>query len=110
MPKVLHELAYLTEAPRFYVSERRAAIVLSEISQGIIYVTGRRKDMFMELYKRVQALMRSMPEMNLRQSCEEIIYQPAPSFYLTEGTIAVILSKAKRQAYEQTLRRLSHQF
>lgn len=89
----------LVPADRFYISEERAE---SEIRKAWKNNAGpkaprrglsnpRRQAMIKEIMRRVEVLMRRNPGLSLKDAVFEVVNSPAPSFYLTGGTIRTIL-------------------
>lgn len=81
-------------APRFYISEERAFRLVSlrrrkgRWPEGIIPT---RRRMLNEIYRRVEAMMEADPALDLRDAVFEVVNSPAPSFYLTPGSIRRII-------------------
>lgn len=105
--KIQLEKLWLTlanqKAPRFFVSEERAAIVVSKLLKGenIEYMVTTRRDMFMEIYSRVQKLLKEKPNLPLLHCCRMVVYQNAPSFYMTPLSIRQTIYKAKRNKFKK---------
>ena len=93
---------------RFWVSEERAAIVVSNIIKGdsLADMGPMKREMFMEIYRRTLILQREHPSMSLYKIVITVCNQPAPKFYLTPGSVKVIIYKIKRQWYEERKRKL----
>ena len=85
-----------TPAPRFYVSEERAARV---VNQWMIHQQQPKKMlpmqrmMYEEIIRRVKQMRQSHPKERLNRLVWEVICQPAPRFYLTEKSAYVILRR-----------------
>lgn len=94
-------------AKRFWVSPIRAAVVVSLLLRnGDDAVGGMhplRREMFMELYRRVLQCHDEHPKLPLRKLCSMVVRQPAPKFYLSPKTIKVMLCKHKRLLKESGL-------
>ena len=102
-------------APRFYVSEERAAFVLSAMHHGkkLKGMQKNKKQMFQELYRRAKKIIKNMKTVDWTDWIEiahTIIVQPAPKFYITPGSIKVVISRAKIKWYEQKKKKLKHLF
>lgn len=95
---------------RFWVSEERAAIVISEMMRGKgLKVKGKvKREMYNEIYRRVVELQKSHPGMSVYDLTFMVVTGPAPKFYLTPGSAKVIIHKVKKQWYEERKRRLRH--
>lgn len=87
------------EASRFWVSEERATVVIAAMiaNKNVSYLpygdNRQRKEMFDEIFKRVIDMFadRKKPAVSIRDIVEEVVNQPAPSFYLSERTIKDIV-------------------
>lgn len=88
---------------RFWVSEERALIVVLQVIKGdkLLYMGKNKRDMFLEIYKRTMSMKRQHPNLTLTKIVFRVVRQPAPKFYLTEGSIKVIISKIKSKWYER---------
>lgn len=97
---------------RFWVSEERAAIVVSAMMKGdcLEGMSETKREMFAEIYRRVMEMKGSRSKMSLSEIIFDVIRQPAPKFYLTPGSAKVIIHKIKRKWYEERKRKLRHLF
>lgn len=88
---------------RFWVSEERALIVVLQIIKGdnLTYMSKNKREMFFEIHKRAMLMKNQRPELTLTKIVFRVVRQPAPKFYLTEGSIKVIISKIKSKWYER---------
>lgn len=88
---------------RFWVSEERALIVVLQIMKGdtLLGMGKNKRDMFFEIYKRATIMKQKYPTLSLTKIIFKVVRQPAPKFYLTEGSIKVIISKIKSKWYER---------
>ena len=95
---------------RFWVSEERAAIVVSAMMRGETLAKMRplKREMFQEIYNRVKALQEQHPDKSVYQLTFTVVQQQAPKFYLTAGSAKVIISKIKRKWYEERRRKYRH--
>lgn len=110
MPDIYQKVAELPSS-RFWVSEERAAIVISSMMRGdkLENMHPNKREMFYEIYRRCMLLKEQFPNLSPYELCFRVIRQPAPKFYLTPGYVKVIICKAKQKWYEkrkQKLRRL----
>lgn len=109
MPEVYE---YIADAPadRFYVSDTRASVVISDMMQGKSLDTMRplKREMFEEILRRVIRLRQEQPTWTMRRLCAEVVAQPAPKFYITAGSAKIMVCKARKQWVENKLRRLSY--
>lgn len=92
---------------RFWVSEERAAIVLSAMIKGDTLDNMRplKREMFFEIYRRAMELREKNPELSVFNLAFCVVRQQAPKFYLTPGSAKVIVSKIKRQWYKKRKRK-----
>lgn len=95
---------------RFWVSEERAAIVVSSMMRGesIHRMRPLKREMFQEIHDRVKELKVRYPDKTVYQLTFMVCQQQAPKFYLTAGSAKVIISKIKRRWYEERKRRYRH--
>lgn len=111
LPELFRTIVDMPSA-RFWVSEIRAATVVSGIMRGTADLDAMlplKKEMFLEIYHRVMQLRREHPEKTLYELCAIVVEQPAPKFYLTPGSARIMVWKAKKKWLErkwEKLRRL----
>ena len=90
MPEVYK---YIANAPadRFYVSDIRASIVVSDMLQGkpLPSMRPQKREMFEEISRRVVKLREQHPTWTLRKLCTVVVEQPAPRFYITPGSAKI---------------------
>lgn len=91
-------LAEIVELPchRFWVSEKRAFVVISAMMQGKNVLAKMRKpkqEMYTEIYNRARIIKEANPSLSLLEICEEVIYQPAPKIYLSPGSAKIMIYK-----------------
>ncbi|MBE6346963.1 MAG: hypothetical protein IKM23_06730 [Bacteroidales bacterium] len=94
---------------RFWVSESRCALVISAIMRGedvLNTMWPTKKEMFLELYRRVSALQIEYPNKTMIELCTMAIYQKAPKFYISPGTAKVMIVKYRRKWRVEKMRRL----
>lgn len=90
-------------SPRFWVSEERAAAVVSAMMRGKpVLETMRRtkREMFEEIYRRVMALKKEHPDWHLCQLTFEVVNSPAPKFYMEPSSALERLFKIRNGWYE----------
>ena len=96
-------------ARRFYVSEQRLAEVINQIESGREERLPNRKspkyEMFMELYRRYRELAARKPHLSKMELCTEVIYQPAPKFYMNPSWGIKILYEGRRRRRHHHRRR-----
>lgn len=100
--------ASLVEMPsrRFWVSDQRATIVVSNMMKGMSLskMKPMKQEMFREIYRRVMEMKKEFPERTVFQLTSRVVEQPAPKFYLTPESARVICYKIKRGWYEKRKR------
>lgn len=98
---------------RFWVSEERAAIVVSAMMRGdsLDRMRPLKREMYNEIYSRAMELRDKHPKMPISQLVAQVVEQPAPKFYLTPGSAKVLICKIRKEwYYQRTKRRLRHLF
>lgn len=91
-------------SPRFWVSEERAAAVISAIMRGKpILATMRptKREMFEEIHKRVLDLKRLHPDWCLCELIHEVVNSPAPKFYMEVSSALERLFKIRNGWYDK---------
>ena len=88
---------------RFWVSPRRAAVVISSLLKGgSLKNMGRaKKQMYEEIYRRVISLRARSPHTGIYDLCRVIVEQRAPKFYLTPGSAEVIVSRIRKEWFRK---------
>lgn len=87
-----------TPTTRFWVSESRAAIVISAMLKGrnpLASMNATRQLMYREIYRRVTCLLRTSPQLPLTAAVARVISSPAPQFYLTPSSARIIYYRVK---------------
>lgn len=111
MPEVYKTIAN-SPAPRFYVSESRASVVVSAMltnrKQHYIRMRKLKREMFEEIKKRVVDMQRRNPALSVLDCCRVIVTQPAPKFYITPNTAKCIICKNREEWKRKKLRYLKH--
>lgn len=90
-------------APRFWVSEERAAAVVSAIMRcKPVLETMRptKREMFEEIHRRVVALKELHPDWHLCQLVFKVVNSPAPKFYMEASSALERLFKIRNGWYE----------
>lgn len=97
---------------RFWVSEERAAIVVSNMLKGrsIDQMRPNKREMFHEICARVRELQKERPDETVYNLVFDVVGSPAPNFYLTPKTAKVIISRIKAEWYEKKKRKYRHLF
>lgn len=97
---------------RFFVSEERAAIVISKLMRGCKLKGMRptKREMFREIYRRAMLIRKKKPNMPVYDLAFEVVRQPAPKFYMEPGYARYIIFTNKKKWYEERKRKLRHLF
>lgn len=101
MPEIF-QLVADSPASRFWVSEERAAIVISRMLSGkpMPRMRENKREMFEEIYRRFLILREQYPEKSIFELTATIVNQPAPKFYLTPRTVGEFIYRIKNGFYE----------
>lgn len=91
---------------RFWVSEEWATKVISSMIRGkpIDGFSKNKRDMYIEIYNRVEEIRLHNPELKLSTIVEEVVSSPAPCFYMTYGSAKVLLHKYRKKCREKRFR------
>ncbi len=112
MPDI-YQMVANSPSRRFWVSEERAAIVVSAMMRGdpLKRMRPLKREMYNEIYRRVMALRDENPKMPISQLVAQVVEQHAPKFYITPGSAKVLICKIRKEwYYRRTKRRLRHLF
>lgn len=111
LPKIYKEVVNRPSS-RFWVSEERAAIVISQMIKGYQLQDMRptKREMFREIYRRAMRLRKEQPNLSVFDLAFKVVRQPAPKFYMSPGYAKIIIITAKRTWYEERKRKLRHLF
>jgi hypothetical protein len=95
---------------RFWVSEERAAIVISKMERGddLSYLRKNRREMFREIYSRYLEVKAGRPGISFSEAAFIVVNQPAPRFYLTPLTAYHDIQKYKRRCLKERKNKLRH--
>lgn len=93
----LFERASKMPASRFWVSEGRAAIVVSHLLKGgeINSMNPKKQEMYKEILKRVKAILREHPGVAVGDAVFKVVNSNAPEFYLTPLSARALIYKAR---------------
>lgn len=88
-----------TPCSRFWVSEKRALDIIKKMMSGdnLARMTKTRREMFREIYRRVQQEIKKNPSADLYDIVVSVINRPAPKFYITEKSANVIIHQTMRK-------------
>lgn len=95
-------------ARRFWVSDTRATKVIYSMLKGdrLRGMRPLKKEMYIDILKRVKKIRSKHPGMSLKKCCEIVVESPAPKFYLTPGTAKVMVCKYRKKWNREKLRKL----
>lgn len=107
MPEIYQKVVNMS-APRFYVSETRAAVAITKILKGdkLLYMRPTKREMFFEIYRRYLIKKEKYPHLSLPHILNIVTEQPAPKFYLTAGSAKIYIQKAKKKWLEERKKKL----
>lgn len=94
-------------ASRFWVSEKRARNVVGALIEGKDLPENMRPskcEMFSEIYRRVLELRKARPEAPVLDLIREVIYSPAPKFYMLPRSAMHIIYKIKKGHHNDSLK------
>lgn len=96
MAEIFAKLA-LVPAKRFYVSEERAAIVISAMlaDKALPKMRRNKTEMFQEIFNRFSTQRKLFPNKKFSEIISDVVNQPAPKFYLTPRTISEFIYRLK---------------
>lgn len=102
MPEIFKAVVDMP-SERFWVSEERAAIVISNLFNGasLHKMGATKREMYLEIFRRVQELKKKRPKDSIYNLTFDVVNGTAPKFYLTPGSAKVILHKIKHGWYEE---------
>lgn len=102
MPEIF-ELVAESPASRFWVSEERAAIVISAMAAGkpLPRMRSNKREMFEEIYRRFLIERKENPKKSVYELVTKIVNQPAPKFYLTPRTVGEFIYRIKNGWYDK---------
>lgn len=97
---------------RFWVSEDRATIVISQMFRGIPITDMKpmKLEMFSEIFNRVKVLQSICPDRTLADIVCEVVNSPAPKFYLTPQSAKIIIFRIKQKWLKERKKKLQHLF
>lgn len=106
MPKIFEQVAN-SPCSRFWVSEERAAIVISTLLAGKVIPNMRKnkRKMFDEIFRRFLIAREQYPEKSIYALAIMVVNQPAPKFYMTPRTVGELIYRIKNGWYEKQFNR-----
>lgn len=108
MPEVYETIVNMPSS-RFWVSETRAALVVSQTMKGepcLEKMRQPKREMYEEIYRRVLVLREKHPDKTLFELCAMVVVQPAPKFYLAPGSAKIMVHKARKEWTRRKRQRL----
>lgn len=99
MPDVYENIVNMPSR-RFWVSDIRAALVISAMIRGekrMDRMCASKREMYQEIYRRVVIMREKHPDKTTSEICAMVVNQPAPKFYLTPGSAKIMICKAKKE-------------
>lgn len=96
----IFELMTRQPAKRFYISEQRAYRLVYARCNGRDWpenMMPSRRRMMEEIFCRVQCRMARRPDASLADLVFEVVNEPAPSFYMTRGSIKTIFYDSRKR-------------
>lgn len=106
MPEIFEQVAN-SPCSRFWVSEERAAIVISSLLAGKILPNMRKnkREMFDEIFRRFLIARERYPEKSIYALAIMVVNQPAPKFYMTPRTVGELIYRIKNGWYDKQFNR-----
>lgn len=89
--------AAMSRASRFWVSERRAAAVISKMLKGdrILAMNRKKREMYFEILRRVKEIIDAEPDITLSEAVFRAVNSEAPEFYLTPKSARVMIYRLR---------------
>ena len=106
MPKIFEQVAN-SPCSRFWVSEERAAIVISTLLAGKVIPNMRKnkREMFDEIFRRFLIAREQYPEKSIYALAIMVVNQPAPKFYMSPRTVGELIYRIKNGWYDKQFNR-----
>lgn len=106
MPKIFEQVAN-SPCSRFWVSEERAAIVISSLLAGksLPNMRKNKREMFDEIFRRFLIVREKYPEKSIYALAIIVVSQPAPKFYMTPRTVGELIYRIKNGWYDKQFNR-----
>ena len=95
---------------RFWVSEERAAVIVSGMLKGryvLDDMSFQKREMFLEIFKRVTNILDEKPDAKLRDAVFDAVNSPAPRFYMTTRSVVQIIWQIRNGHYDHLSKRFS---
>lgn len=99
----IYELVANSPAKRFWVSEERAAVVISRMlaHKSLPRMRPNKLEMFQEIFRRYHIERGLHPTLAFPAIISIVVNQPAPKFYLTPRTVGEYIQRFKSHCYEK---------
>ena len=112
VPSVIYKKVVNEPASRFWVTEERAAVIISKIRKGhsLERMHPNKREMFSEIYRRAMEIMERDSTLSVLDVATKVVNQPAPKFYIGAGYAEIIIGAAKKKCYEERKQKLRHLF
>lgn len=110
--EVLGERIVNLPSARFWISEERAAVVISQLLRGkdaLADMRPTKREMFEEIFRRYLRLAERMPNAKPFDIVCMVVNSPAPKFYMAPRTATETIYKIKSGFYEQYCDRADNQ-
>ena len=87
-------------SPRFWVSTERALAVVRELNRGrdISVAKPYRREMFLEIHRRVKELRERRPELALWDAVYIVVMSPAPEFYMSPRSVYMAFTRERKRS------------
>lgn len=88
-----------TPCERFWISDYRAAIVVSSMLRGesISHMRPTKREMYEEIYRRTIEMIKRFPDSPLLHLVGEVVSQKAPKFYLAAHSARLMYHREKEE-------------
>jgi len=96
------EVAVNRPSKRFWVSPERLSEVVNAIETGgdaRLKPEGLRRELYEELYRRYVEYRKEYPFLSKIEICTELVYQPAPKFYLKASWALKVFYRGRKRSY-----------
>ena len=102
MPDIFEQVAN-SPCKSFWVSEERAAIVISAMLSGkrLPNMRENKREMFNEIFRRFIELKKEYPDKSVYELSIKVVHQPAPRFYMTPRTVGELIYRIKNGWYKR---------
>lgn len=111
LPELLEKVVNSPSA-RYWVSEERAAIVLSAMFRGdrLEGMSRMKREMYTDLFAEAKEIRKAHPDWSIADIAFHASRRPARKFYMLATSAKVIISKIKKRWLRERRQRLRHLF